>query len=304
VNSAASSSTYEASSGEAYERFLGRWTRRLAERVIEVVDLPDSGDLLDVGCGTGSLAGALARRFPGRRITGVDISVPYVAFARSRAAGHALTFEVGDATALRWTRGQFAAAFAQLVLNFIPAAATAAKEMRRVTRSGGVLVASVWDFRGGLAYQRLFWDAAAGLDPAAVAVRDRLWSHPLASPAGLADFWRAVGLETVICESVTIQMDFADFADYWEPLCGGQGPSAPMSTASRPVRNKPYEPVCAPPTWPANLTARGRCQRRPGGCVALSPDSSMTISLDPPTGLRSRARPRKPIRRMSGAAFS
>jgi SAM-dependent methyltransferase len=221
---AAPSSTYEASSGEAYERFLGRWTRRLAERVIDVAGLPASGALLDVGCGTGSLASTLARRCPGRDIIGIDIAAPYVAFARAQSRGDRLTFEQGDATALRWPDGQFSAAFAQLALNFMPAPETAAKEMRRVTRSGGVVVAAVWDFRGGLVYQRLFWDSAAAFDPSAAAVRDRLFSHPLALPDGLADLWRSIGLAAVTRESVTVRMDFADFADYWEPLLGGQGP--------------------------------------------------------------------------------
>jgi len=54
-----------------------------------------------------------------------------------------------------------------------------------VVRPGGVLAAAVWDFRGGLVYQRLFWDTAAGLDPDAGATRDRLFSSPLALPDGL-----------------------------------------------------------------------------------------------------------------------
>jgi SAM-dependent methyltransferase len=221
---AAPSSTYDASSGEAYQRFLGRWTQRLAERVIDVASLPAAGDLLDIGCGTGSLARALAARFPARRVVGVDIAEPYVAFARANSAADALTFEVGDATKLRWPDGQFAASFAQLVLNFIPSAATAAAEMRRVTRRGGAVIAAVWDFRGGLVYQRLFWDTAAAFELGAAAARDRLFSHPLATREGLVDLWRSAGLADVRCESATIRMDFADFADYWDPLLGGQGP--------------------------------------------------------------------------------
>ncbi len=39
--------------------------------------------------------------------------------------------------------------------------------MRRATRSGGTIAAAVWDFPGGLVYQRIFWDTAAALDPEA-----------------------------------------------------------------------------------------------------------------------------------------
>jgi SAM-dependent methyltransferase len=218
------SSTYHASSGEAYERFLGRWTRRLAAPFIEFANLPAAGDVLDVGCGTGSLAVGLARRFPGRRIVGVDIAEPYVAYAKSQPSIDRASYELGDATRLRWQNGHFAAALVQLALNFIPDFELAAREMRRVTRRGGVLAAAVWDFRGGLVYQRLFWDTAAGFDPAAGETRDRLFSSPLALPDGLVGLWQRIGLEQVERGALTIRMDYADFADYWEPLLGGQGP--------------------------------------------------------------------------------
>ncbi len=232
---ATASSTYHASSGEAYQQFLGRWTQRLAERVIDAVPLPEAGDLLDVGCGTGSLAAALAARYPGRQVVGVDIAEPYVAFARARQKQGNLTFELGDAMKLRWPDGQFAGSFAQLALNFVPSPATAAAEMRRVTRRDGTVAGAVWDFRGGLVYQRLFWDTAAGFEPGAASARDRLFSHPLATADGLMELWRSAGLAELQCDSVTIRMDFADFADYWEPLLGGQGPVGTYVTGLAPA---------------------------------------------------------------------
>ena len=110
------------------------------------------------------------------------------------------------------------------MLNFIPDCEAAVREMRRVTRRGGVLAAAVWDFRGGLVYQRLFWDTAVALDPGAAETRDRLFSGTLALPNGLVELWERIGLEQVERASLTIRMDYADFADYWEPLLGGQGP--------------------------------------------------------------------------------
>ncbi|HTO81825.1 MAG TPA: methyltransferase domain-containing protein [Methylomirabilota bacterium] len=220
----APSSTYAASSGAAYDAFLGRWTRRLASPLIDFARPPDSGDILDVGCGTGSLTFALADRYPHRSVTGIDIAPDYVAHAHAQARAGRPIFEPGDATRLRWSDGAFAAVFAQLVLNFIPDAAAAAREMRRVTRRGGPLIAAVWDFRGGLVYQRMLWDTLAAFDPGAATVRDRLFSHRLALPGGLGELWRSIGLVEVEQDSITIRMEFADFADYWEPLLGGQGP--------------------------------------------------------------------------------
>jgi SAM-dependent methyltransferase len=255
------SSTYHASSGEAYERFLGRWTRRLAVPFVEFANLPASGDLLDIGCGTGSIAVALARRFAGRRIVGVDIAEPYIGYAQSQASVDGVSFELGDATRLRWDDGYFAGAMAQLVLNFVPDREAAAREMRRVTRRGGVLAAAVWDFRGGLVYQRLFWDTAVVLDPAAAETRDRLFSGPLALPDGLAELWQSIGLEQVERGSLTIRMDYADFADYWEPLLGGQGPVGTyVNQLTPPMRMRVYDAVrlaylSGAPDGPRSLTA-------------------------------------------------
>jgi SAM-dependent methyltransferase len=215
---------YHADDGAAYERFLGRWSARLAEVLIDFAGLPTDGPLLDVGCGTGSVALELWRRCPGRSIRAVDVAAAYLEFARRREGGESIAFEQADAAHLPFAAGTFAGAIAQLALNFMPDPRRAAEEMRRVTRSGGVVAAAVWDFRGGLVFQRLFWDTAAALDPQAALTRDRLFAHPLAQPEGLSGLWRQIGLADVEDRSLTIRMDYASFADYWEPLLGGQGP--------------------------------------------------------------------------------
>jgi len=220
----AASSAYVASDGAAYEWLLGRWTRRLAEALLTFADFQGTGDLLDVGCGTGSLALAMTKRWPERRVMGIDIAPEYIAFARSRAIGALPTFDVGNATTLPYADNSFAGCGAQLVLNFVSDPLAAVHEMHRVTRPGGAIVAAVWDFRGGLVYQRIFWDTAAGIDPEAGLARDRLFSTPLALPSGLAKLFDQAGLDRIEESSITVRMDYADFADYWRPLLGGQGP--------------------------------------------------------------------------------
>jgi SAM-dependent methyltransferase len=215
---------YVADDGAAYERFLGRWTGRLAEALIDFAELPADGPVLDVGCGTGSVAFELRRRYPGRSVWAVDASAAYLAFAREREGGEGIQFEQADAADLPFAAGMFSASIAQLALNFMPDARKVAQEMRRVTCSGGVLAAAVWDFRGGLVFQRLFWDTAAAIDSEAAATRGRLFSHPLAQSDGLARLWREIELRDVDEGSLTIRMDYEGFDDYWEPLLGGQGP--------------------------------------------------------------------------------
>lgn len=217
-------STYHATDGAAYEVFLGRWTRRLAVPLLDFADFSPDAPLVDVGCGTGSLARAMAARWPGCQIRGIDIAAPYIAFARGQECPPNLTFMEADAARLPFADSSCAGAVAQLVLNFVTDPLAAVKEMRRITKPAGVLAATVWDFRGGLVFQRMFWDTAAGIDPQAAAARDKLFSGALALPDGLTSLFEAASLDRVERASITIRMDYADFTDYWQPLCGGQGP--------------------------------------------------------------------------------
>lgn len=211
---------YVASDGAAYQVFLGRWTGALAERLIEFAGFPE-GRLLDIGCGTGSLALAMARHGPA---VGVDVALPYLAYARDRGGTPAPCFVAGEAGRLPFADHTFAGAAAQLVLNFVPDPLAVVAEMRRVTRPGGVIAACVWDYRGGLVFQRLLWDTASGIDPDAGILRDRLFSGALALPDGLPALFARAGLVQAEMGSLTIRMEYADFADYWQPLLGGQGP--------------------------------------------------------------------------------
>jgi SAM-dependent methyltransferase len=64
---------------EAYERFMGRWSRIVAPLLIDFTDLPDRGRVLDVGSGTGSFAFAVAEREVRTRDLGIDPSKEHVA---------------------------------------------------------------------------------------------------------------------------------------------------------------------------------------------------------------------------------
>jgi len=217
-------SAFHASDGAAYEVWLGRWASRLAKVFLDFVEFPETGELLDVGCGTGALTLAMAERWPARRVIGVDLAAPFISYAQSRRPGGQPTFEIGDACALKYEDGRFAGVAAQLVFLFIPKPGVALREMRRVTRSGGTVAAIVWDSRGGLMFQRMLWDTAVAIDPNARVARDSLFANPVAIPGGLAGFFHEAGLLDVETQSLTIRMDYADFEDYWQPFLGGQGP--------------------------------------------------------------------------------
>jgi SAM-dependent methyltransferase len=228
--------TFMADNPVAYERSTGRWSRQLASLFVDFAAVGTVASILDVGCGTGSLTFALAKMLSGVRITGLDRSRAYLAYASSRVpAGGQLAFEQGDAAALPYEDGSFDAALSLLALNFVPDAKGAARELMRVTRTGGVVAAAVWDFRGGLTSLRVLADTAAALDPAGEALRARLFSGPFTGPGELPSAWTEMGLRDVVQTSLTIRTEFASFADYWEPELGGQG------TVGAYVRSLPQE---------------------------------------------------------------
>src|SRR5262245_1676434 len=154
------------SAADAYERFMGRWSRRLSPLFLKFAGLKDGDRVLDVGSGTGALALAVLQEAPASRVVGVDPPPDYIAQARTRAGGRLAIFEEGDAQSLRFPDGSFDAALALLVVNFIPDRVAAVREMARVTRPGGMVAAAVWDYGDGMEMLRAFWDEAVALDPA------------------------------------------------------------------------------------------------------------------------------------------
>ena len=164
---------------DAYEMSMGRWSRQMAPRFIDFAGLDDGERILEVGCGTGSLTFALAAAADVAEIRAIDVSEVYLTAARSRNADPRITIEHGDACALPFADATFDRALAQLVLQFIPDTERAVAEMRRVVKPGGTIAAAVWNTSGGQPHQRLFWDTAAMLDPAAAAARSRAFFRPM-----------------------------------------------------------------------------------------------------------------------------
>ncbi len=211
------------SEGEAYERFMGRWSRQLASLLVERAGVRDGDAVLDVGAGTGALTAAVVARAPSSRIVGIDPSASYVALARRHYSSELVAFEVGDARQLRFPDATFDRTVSLFVLNFIPDRVKALDEMVRVTRAGGTVSAAVWDYGQGMEMLRIFWDEAVALDPAADARDER--HMPLSRKGELAALWRERGLEDVSETPLTIRTQFASFDDYWSPFLDGQGPA-------------------------------------------------------------------------------
>jgi SAM-dependent methyltransferase len=212
-------------SGDAYEPYVGRWSRLVAPEFLGWLTVPPGRRWLDTGCGTGALAESiLALAAPGE-VVGIDPSPAYVTVARDRVSDDPrVGFEVGDAQALQAPSAAFDAVVSGLVLNFLPEPDGALSEMARVVRPGGVVAAYVWDYAEGMQMMRHFWDAAVALAPR-VSEIDEGRRFTLCDPEPLTDLFRTAGLKKVEVRAIDVPTVFRDFEDYWSPFLGGQGPA-------------------------------------------------------------------------------
>jgi ubiquinone/menaquinone biosynthesis C-methylase UbiE len=118
---------------------------RFRRRTLALAELQPGAAVLDVGCGTGSLLIAAAKRIgPSGTTDGVDRSPEMLAHARRKAAalGIDARFHEGSSDRLPFADASFDVVFCTLMLHHLPPAmqSRTVAEMRRVVRPGGRIV--------------------------------------------------------------------------------------------------------------------------------------------------------------------
>jgi SAM-dependent methyltransferase len=225
-------------SGDAYEPYVGRWSREVAPVFLAWLAVPAEARWLDVGCGTGALSATLLKAGRPAKVVAIDQSAAFVTYARAHVTDPRARFVIGNARALPVPSATFDAVVAGLVLNHVPEPAVAVAEMARAASPGGVVAAYVWDYADGMHLMRRFWDVATALDPAARELDEGRRSSSICQPDALADLFGNAALHDVQTRAIDIPTVFRDFDDYWTPFLGGQGPAPAYTVALSDTRRE------------------------------------------------------------------
>ncbi len=245
--------------GNPYERYVGRWSRRVAPEFLAWLQMPPGRRWLDVGCGTGALCAAIVDGCSPASVTGVEPSEGFLKTARENLAGR-VALHQGNAMAIPLPDAAVDVVVSGLVLNFIPDQHAALGEMARVTSRGGTIAAYVWDYAGKMELMRFFWDAAREIDPGAAKL-DEGERFPVCRPEALRALFVGAGLDKPELTQIDITTSFASFEDYWQPFLGGQGPAPAFAmsldedTRAR-LRNRIEARIPAQPGGAISMIAR------------------------------------------------
>jgi SAM-dependent methyltransferase len=203
---------------DAYESFMGRYSRALAPAFARASGVERGQAVADVGCGTGALTSVLADLVGGDRVAGVDPSEPFVQQCRENVPG--ADVRVSSAEALPFEDDRFDRTLAQLVFHFVDDPAASLREMARVTRPGGVVSACVWDMTGGMTMIGAYW---AAVSEAGVPGRSEVERFG-GKPGQLAGLWWDAGLHDVDDRAITVSSSYRDFDELWATFRAGVGP--------------------------------------------------------------------------------
>ncbi len=205
---------------EAYEQFMGRWSRSIGAAFLAWLQPPIGADWLEVGCGTGIFTALIERSCAPATVIGIDPAQSQINHAGRRAETTKAVFRLGDAQDLPFDDASFDAIALPLVLNFIPDRARALSEIHRVARPGALIAACVWDFvaerspSGPLrrAMRRI------GIDVPPVPGTDA------SGLSTLAELFARERFNDVVTATIEVTVSFDSFDDFWSSQTPDRAP--------------------------------------------------------------------------------
>jgi len=205
---------------DIYLREIDRRFAPVVEAVIARAVLAPGEDVLDLGTGTGAVAQlAAALVAPNGHVVGVDISLEMLALAKQRAnalgLGNVSLLE-GNAESIPADNDAFDVVLASLSLMYVIDRDAAAREIARVLRPGGRLVAAVW--AGPEQCDIVLFQQTAGRFAGPPPISG-VGPGALADPSVFLQQLAAAGIEGRV-ETEMLGFEFADFASAWKTLAG------------------------------------------------------------------------------------
>jgi ubiquinone/menaquinone biosynthesis C-methylase UbiE len=145
-----------------YDRVVALTTRErtFKRALLEQAALQPGQHVLDVGCGTGTLAIAACLRAPGIRVSTLDAdpAILSIAAGKARRAGVDISFDLGRSTTLPYADESFDSVLSSLFFHHLATddKLTTLREMHRVLRPAGELHVADWGRAGGLVSRTAF----------------------------------------------------------------------------------------------------------------------------------------------------
>jgi SAM-dependent methyltransferase len=201
--------------GAAYERMMGTWSRIAGDVFLDWLAPAKGLTWADIGCGNGAFTQAIVDRCAPKRVMGIDPSTGQIAYAKTRLASAPVELTTGDAMALPYPDNSVDVATMALVLFFVPDPKKGLAEMIRVTKSGGIVAAYVWDLPGGGFPADPIWKELAAVgkpvpQPPSAAISEM---------NALRALWTD-SLDDVDTKVIEVERSFTGFEDYWDACVG------------------------------------------------------------------------------------
>jgi ubiquinone/menaquinone biosynthesis C-methylase UbiE len=197
---------------DAYERYMGQWSRAVGEKFLAWLAPPNNARWLDLGCGTGAFTDLILKHGAPASVTGVDPAPAQVEHAKKRFP--AAQFRVGNSMELPFKDDEFDVVGSALVLHFIPDRAKAFAEMQRVARAGGLV--------SGFTWERSATSKGAPYVPMMKALQS-IGIEPTTSPTvpeanldGLRESVGQAGFRDVEVTTIEAMQGYPSFDDYWQ----------------------------------------------------------------------------------------